>query len=203
MANPAQVKSIGSLQSMTAALECFHADAASALDELDLEIRRALQWIGDDCRQYWKQEIRRSTERVVEAKLALEHAQMFRGDGERQGSCIEEKKVLEREKRRLQNAESKIEAVKHWSITLERTVNEYRAIRSQFANWLESDLPKAVAVMSRMIAALETYVRLGVGDPHIPIALATLTAATNEEKAASQDQTQDQIAGGEPPPESG
>jgi hypothetical protein len=185
MATPAQVKSIGSLQSMTAALDCFHADAAAALDELDMEIRRAMTWISEDCRQYWKQEIRRSTERVVEAKLALEHAQMFRGDGERQASCIEEKKVLEREKRRLALAESKIEAVKHWSLTLERAVNEYRAVRSQFANWLETDFPKATAVMSRMIAALETYVRLGVGDPHIPIATIIASAAQKEENKES------------------
>ncbi len=184
MPNPARVKSIDSLQSMTAALECFHADVAGALDELDMEIRRALQWIGEECRQYWKLEVRRSTERVVEAKLALEHAQMFRGGDGQQASCIEEKKILEREKRRLQLAETKVDAVKHWAIALERTVNEYRAIRAQFANWLEADFPKAVAVMGRMIAALETYVRLGIADPHVPIALATLTSATNAEKAA-------------------
>ena len=189
MANPAQVKSIDSLQSMTAALECFHADAASALDELDMEIRRATQFIAEDCRQYWKHEVRRSTERVVEAKLALEHAQMFRGGDERQASCIEEKKVLEREKRRLQLAEAKVEAVRHWTITIERALNEYRAVRSQFANWLESDFPKAAAVMHRMIAALETYVRLGIADPHLPIALATLNAAatpTTENAAGSE-----------------
>jgi hypothetical protein len=147
-----------------------------------MEIRRALQYICDDCRQYWRVEVRRSTERVVEAKLALEHAQMFRGGEERGSSCIEEKKILEREKRRLQLAESKVDAVKHWSLTAERAISEYRAIRAQFGNWLESDFPKAAAVMSRMIAALETYVRLGIADPHVPIALATLAPAANEEK---------------------
>ena len=173
---------------MTAALECFHADVCSALDELDMEIRRAMQWIGDDCRQYWKQEFRRSTERVVEAKLALEHAQMFRGIGDqRQGSCIEEKKILERERRRLQLAETKIEAVRHWAITIERALNEYRAVRSQFANWLEADFPKAVAVMGRMIAALETYIRLGIADAHVPIAAAAPNSAA--EKTAGGETT--------------
>jgi hypothetical protein len=181
MSQHANVKSIDSLQSMTAALQCFHADVASALDELDMEVRRALQYICDDCRQYWRVEVRRSTERVVEAKLALEHAQMFRGGEERGSSCIEEKKNLEREKRRLQLAESKVDAVKHWSITAERAISEYRAIRAQFGNWLESDFPKAEAVMSRMIAALETYVRLGIADPHLPIALAALASAGNEQ----------------------
>jgi hypothetical protein len=180
MANPAQVKSIDSLQTMTAALQCFHADVSAAMDELDMEIRRALTWISEDCRQYWKQEIRRSTERVVQAKLALEHAQMFRGGDDRQASCIEEKKILEREKRRLQLAESRIEAVKHWSVTTERAVNEYRAIRSQFANWLDTDMPRAAAMMGRMIAALESYVRLGVPDTHVPIAVAMPDSAEKQ-----------------------
>jgi tyrosyl-tRNA synthetase len=150
------------------------------MDELDMEIRRALTWISEDCRQYWKQEIRRSTERVVQAKLALEHAQMFRGGDDRQASCIEEKKILEREKRRLQLAESRIEAVKHWSVTTERAVNEYRAIRSQFANWLDTDMPRAAAMMGRMIAALESYVRLGVPDTHVPIAVAMPDSAEKQ-----------------------
>jgi hypothetical protein len=184
MPNPAQVKSIDELQRMSASLDCFHSDAAAALDELDMEVRRAMQWIGDDCRQYWKHEVRRSTERVVEAKLALEHAQMFRGGEERQGSCIEEKKILEREKRRLQIAETKVEAVRHWAAVIERAVNEYRAIRSQFGNWLEGDFPKAVAVMGRMIAALDAYVRLGTQNEHVAIApaakVSTDVAKTDE-----------------------
>jgi hypothetical protein len=63
---------------------------------------------------------------------------------------------------------------------VERALNEYRAVRSQFGNWLEADFPKAVAVMGRMIAALDSYVRLGSGNPHAPIALATLAAAREE-----------------------
>ncbi|MCC6125240.1 MAG: hypothetical protein IT426_09780 [Pirellulales bacterium] len=183
MSTPAQVKSIDSLQAVSAALECFHADAAAALDELDMEIRRATQWIGEDCRQYWKQEVRRSTERVHEAKIALEHAQMFRGGDGRPAACVEEKKALEREKRRLQLAESKVEAVRHWALTIERAMNEYRAVRGAFGNWLEADFPKAVAVMSRMIAALESYVQLGIADPRAPIVAAALVSAAEAQSA--------------------
>jgi hypothetical protein len=182
MANPAQVKSIQSLQAMTAALECFHSDASSALDELDMQIRRATQWIGEDCREYWKQEVRRSTERVVEAKLALQHAQMFRGMGDdRRSSCIEEQKILEREKRRLELAQSRVEAIRHWVLTIDRALNEFRAARAQFATWLEADFPKAVMVMGRMIESLENYVRMGIPESHVPIAVVTESAPQKTE----------------------
>jgi hypothetical protein len=162
MGRPARVKSIDALQTMSAAFECFRADASTALDDLDIEIRRALQWIGQDCRQYWNQEVRRSRDAVNEAQIQLHNALTFRRiDKEQRASCVEEKKVVERAKRRLQIAESKVEAIPHWVVTIERVIDEYRASRSQFANWLESDFPKAVAVLGRMIAALETYVRLG------------------------------------------
>ena len=71
---------------------------------------------------------------------------MFRKVSEERASCIEEKKALERAKRRLQEAETKVEAIAHWVVAVEKAVNEYRGSRSQFGNWLEVDFPKAVAV---------------------------------------------------------
>jgi hypothetical protein len=187
MVQSANVKSIDALQAMVAALECFQSDAAAAIDELDMEIRRAVLYISEDCRQYWKQEFRRATEKVVEAKLALEHAEMFRrGDGQR-SSCHEERKALECAKRRLALAEFKLQAIKHWTIVVERAVNDYRPVRSQFGGWLESDLPKAVAVLSRMIAALETYVRMGTPNAQQPIAHA-IQSSTEAQTAENRPQ---------------
>ena len=185
MGRPASVKSIDALQAMSTGLQCFRDEASSALDDLEIEIRRALQWIGQDCRQYWHHEVRQSRDKVTEAKLQLQHAMMFRRiDDEQRASCIEEKKALEQAKRRLQIAESKIEAISHWTVAIDRAVNEYRGSRSQFVNWLEADFPRAVAVLGRMIAALETYVRLGTPvDEHSPTARSA-ESATGEAKTA-------------------
>jgi hypothetical protein len=159
MGRAAWVKSIDALQSMSAAVECFHSDASSALDDLDMEIRRALQWIGEDCRQYWKEEVRRRWDRVTEAKQQLEHAQTFRRIEGQKSSCIEEKKALAAAKRHLDLAQDKLKAISHWVVAIERAVNEYRGIRSHLLNWLDADFPRAVAALSRMIANLENYVR--------------------------------------------
>jgi hypothetical protein len=160
MAGKARVKSIDALQSMSAAVQCFHDDATSALDDLDMEIRRAVQWIGEDCRQYWKMEIHKSWDRVTEAKRELEHAQMFRQIDDHRPSCIEEKKALATAKRRLELAQSKVDAITHWVVAIERAVNEYRGIRSHLINWLDADFPRAVAILGRLTSALEAYVRL-------------------------------------------
>jgi hypothetical protein len=185
MGRVAQVKSIDALQAMTAALACFHDDASSALDDLDMEIRRILQWISHDCGEYWRQEVRRARDRVTEARLQLENARTFRRfDKDRPPSCIEEKKALEQAKRRLQIAESKLEVIPHWAVTIERAVNEYRASRSTFAYWLEADFPRAVAALGRMITSLEAYVALAKPtNDHSPIDREAATS-TNETNAS-------------------
>ncbi|MBN2580973.1 MAG: hypothetical protein JXB10_18470 [Pirellulales bacterium] len=197
MGRPARVKSIDALQAMSAALTCFRDDAAGALDDLEMEIRRALQWIGEDCRQYWKQEIRRGEDRVIESQRQLEHAEMFRRAEGQHSPCVEEQKALARAKQRLETARRKAEAVKHWIVAIDRAVNEYRAIRSHLVNWLDADFPRAVAVLNRMITALETYIRLEAPtDEHdlIARALAASPVQTDDPEKAKEPQT--------PPPES-
>ncbi len=196
MGQPARVKSIDALQAMSAALVCFHDDACSALDDLDMELRRALQWISQDCPGYWKQELRLAKDGVTEARLQLENARMFRRIAEEHGSFVEEKKALERAKRRVQIAESKVEAIPHWAMMIERAVNEYRASRSQFAGWLDSDFPRAVAALSRMISDLEAYVRLAAPvDEHSPIALETATPAEEAKTAEGREKIDDNSIG--------
>ena len=141
-------------------MACFHDDAASALDDLEMELRRVLQWINQDCPAYWKQEQRLARDGVTEARLQLENAKMFRRIADEHKSFVEEKKVLERAKRRLQSAEEKVAALPHWAVMIERAVNEFRGGRSQLANWLDSDSPRAIAALSRMMTNLEAYIRL-------------------------------------------
>ncbi len=191
MGRPASVKSIDALQNMTASMNCFHDNASSALDDLEMEVRRALEWIGHDCREYWKQEVRKARDAVTEARIQLENARAFRRVADEKKSFIDEKKALERAKRRLQIAESKVEAVAHWALAIERAVYEYRGCRSQFANWLDADFPKGVAALGRMITALESYVRLGLpADEHAPITWAAITSKEGEEAARSPQRDQ-------------
>ncbi len=192
MGQAARVKSIDALQAISAALVCFHDDAQSALDNLEMELRRALQWINQDCPGYWKQEHRLARDGVTEARLQLENAKMFRQVADEHKSFIEEKKALERAKRRLQIAEDKIAAIPHWAVLIERAVNEFRGSRSQFANWLDADYPRAVAALSRMMTDLEAYVRLALPvNEQSPIAVPGMASEGNA-KPGDEGQTNDE-----------
>jgi hypothetical protein len=195
MGQAARVKSIDALQAMSATLSNFHDDARSALDDLEMELRRALQWINQDCPGYWKQEMRLARDALTEATLQLENAKMFRRITDEHKSFIEEKKAVDRAKRRLHIAEEKVAAIPHWATMIERAVNEFRGSRSQFANWLDADYPRAVAMLSRMINDLEAYVRLEApaGDQS-PIAVVGEAAG---EKAMQEGEEQKDVGNNE------
>lgn len=189
MSRAARVISIDVLQRMVAALRVFEEEASKALTDLDMEVRRADQWVSEEQRDYWRNQVRRSEDKVAEARIALERARMFTTlQGERR-SCVDEKKALDRAKRRLELSHEKVEAVRRWTHLLDREFLEYRGFLAQLASWLQVDLPRAVAVLKRMQLALERYVLMesSVEAPLPPPNLSAILeqALASEEHAAT------------------
>jgi hypothetical protein len=184
MGQPARVKSIDALDVIASALKTFRADSISALDDLDIELHRALEWIHHDRTDYWKREVRRAEDQVTEAKLQLKQAQTARRMDDYRPDCVDEQRALERAKQRLKVAEQKVKAVQLCAHQIDRAVSACQQARTQFVIWLDADVPKGIAALKRMSGSLETYVALQVPvDPHRPAVLAT--GESQEESAAA------------------
>jgi hypothetical protein len=160
MGRAARVTSIGVLDTTAVAIERFRAEAAAVLDELQIQTQRALEWIRHDRKDYWAEQQRRSWEGLSAARLQLQQAQVSRRIAGREPACIDEKRALERAKRRLETAEQKVQAVRKWTRVIERAVDEFQQSRTQLATWLDTDLVQAVAALNRMSASLESYTSL-------------------------------------------
>jgi exonuclease VII large subunit len=159
MSRFADVRAIEVVPVLAVALQKFGEEAATALTDLELEVNRAIQWISCDLKEYWTQQVRKAQQQVAEARINLERKQMFRIAEER-ASCIEEKKALEAAKRRLHLCQQKLQAVRRWSQALARQFMEYKGRVAALSGWLQTDLPKGVAVLKNMAGALETYVQV-------------------------------------------
>ena len=96
-------------------------------------------------RNIWSAEVRRGGEQVNQCRLQLQQAMTYRRVADHQPTCIDEKRALAAAKRRLQVAQEKLEAVRHWSRVIDRAVDEYRAGRAPLAAFLDGDLPRALA----------------------------------------------------------
>jgi len=175
MTAPANVRSIDALQRLGVALEVFQHEASVALDDLTMDLQRAIQWVEVDQREYWVQELRRAEAAVNEAKLNLSRKKMFR-IGDREPACDEEKKALEMAKRRVERAREKLEAVRRWGRLLEREAVECKSGVAPLAQWVETDVPRAVAVLKQLTGALEAYVDVARLDATVEAELATLVA---------------------------
>jgi hypothetical protein len=158
MSRFARVTSIEALATLTSALQKFRDDAASGVDELDTEIRRAIEWIHHDRREFWAHELRRAEERVSQARVVLQQARTARRMVDHDPACIDEQRALDRARQRVETARRKIEAVRHCQRAIDQAVDEFRRTRTQFIAWLDTDFVQGIAALGRMTASLESYV---------------------------------------------
>ncbi len=157
MSGQADVKSIDTLAFVKAALANYAHESGQALAEVEIEGRRAVEWITVDRAEFWKAEVRRSADLVNQAMKDLEHCRTFKKVGDNQPSCIEEKKALEKAKARLAFAEQKQEAVRRWTPVVQQQFRETGVRMVHFRDIIDVQIPKAVARMERMLKSLDAY----------------------------------------------
>ena len=156
MERSAQVTSIDAIREFRSALLQFGSEAEDAVVMLTLEARKAIQWLQQDRSRYWPDQTRKAQEGVVQARNDLDRCQLHYGS-EHAPSCFDQKKRLERTKRRLRFCEEKVKAVKRWINTLRQELDDFDGELAKMNNWLETDLPRASAALERMLRALDKY----------------------------------------------
>jgi hypothetical protein len=156
MERSAQVTSIEAIREFRAALLQFGGEAEDAVVMLTLEARKAIQWLQLDRARYWPEQTRKAQEWVVQARNELERCQLHYGS-ENAPSCFDQKKRLERAKKRLRLCEDKVKSVKRWIQTVRQELDDFEGELAKLTNWLEVDLPRAAAALERMLHALDKY----------------------------------------------
>ena len=157
-AQSANVTSIDALQSVKATLVQFCADVESALVAMELEARRPVEWIEGDRARYWPQQARRASDLVQEARQALDRCEI-RVSSQDRPSCYDEKKALEKAKRRLQLAEDKVRVLRRWGSEMQKATEDFSTQVARLRSFLETDITKAISAAERMSAALDRYVQ--------------------------------------------
>ncbi|MEN6459690.1 MAG: hypothetical protein ABFC63_12255 [Thermoguttaceae bacterium] len=145
---------------LSAGLSKFRGEALNALEDLAIEVRRARDWIHQDRRDYWQRELQRAYEKLNVARIQLQQARTSRRVGDHEPACLEEKRLVERAKRRVELAHQKVAAVRHWANAIDRAIDDFQRTRTQFAAWLELDLPQATAALNQMSESLVSYISM-------------------------------------------
>lgn len=157
MSGQADVKSIDTLAFVKAALASFAHEAGQALGEVELEGRRGVEYVTMERAAHWKTEVRRAGDAVNKAIKDLEHCRAFKKVGDNTPSCVEEKKNLDKARKRLEYAEQKEATVRRWKPVVEQQFRETCVRLVHFREVIDVNCPKAMAVLERMLKALDAY----------------------------------------------
>ncbi len=155
----ANIRDIQVVREFRAALLEFMDEANSALELMSVELQRAMAWIEQDRPHYWTNQLRKGFDGVAEARSALNRCQMRTVAGQR-SSCIEEKQAFAKSKIRLQHCQDQLENVKRWSTKLRHEGNEFRGRLAGLKRMIESDLPRACALLEKTAEVLEAYAEM-------------------------------------------
>ena len=158
MAKTAHITSTEAVVALRAALLQFAEDANHAIVALSMEGRRPVDWIEQDRTLYWPREMRKASDRVVEARLELQRCELTIS-GEDRKACIQEKKNLQKAKQRLELTEERISAVRRWKNEIRKAVEEFEVQVAKLQRYLETEIPIGAVELQRMATALEAYTK--------------------------------------------
>lgn len=157
MTTPARVRSVESLREGRTALARFVDEARGALNDIDGDAIKTLNWLQYDRITYWQRQVKVRTEAASQARIAFQRKKLISMKEEEQ--AIEEWQALQKANRSLQVAEDKLEKTKHWIRLFEREHTLYRGQIHAMSDTLQRDIPHAMSRLDRMVASLEAYAR--------------------------------------------
>jgi hypothetical protein len=157
--NGADVHAIDALEDWHNALCLFREDASESLSSVALEIRRAFDWIDEEGKA-WQGEVRDAEEAVVRAKAELAQRKTPDYSGRIPDTSVQEEN-LARAKARLRFAEGQVEVCRKWALRLPKMISEeYDGRSRRLNNFLEADLPTAIAHLNTRIQSLHAYTQV-------------------------------------------
>jgi hypothetical protein len=183
MADAADVRSIDTVREWHASLAEYGDGLAEALAGVEMEIRRAFEWLNEQGAR-WQRAVREREEEVVRAKAELSQRKFPNWDG-RMPDCSVQEKALRLARARLEHAEDQVEKCRAWVGKLPKLIDEvYRGASRRLSNFLEVDLRKGLADLGQRLAALESYASLRADYAPTPLA-SSVTAAPAQPAAVT------------------
>ncbi len=155
----AHVRDLEAIRRFRVSLLKFAEELEKSLQAMFLEVQHGLEWIEHDRPHYWTMQTRKAFDLVASTRTALNTCQMRTVAG-RRPSCIEEKLAHDKAKRRLQHCQEQTEHLKRWVVKIHHDCDEFHGRLSRLRRLLETEIPKAVALLERTTAILEAYAEI-------------------------------------------
>lgn len=149
--------SLGVLIQLKSSLGFFSGDADSALSEMELIIRSAMNWL-DQCEQDWKKEERKRRPPLEAAKKALLLCERMSTAQKNPNLCAPQRTIYMRARKYYEEAEHELKVVIGFRKALDIAINDYRRQAFRLKNVvLAVEIPKAQAFLDKRISIVQQY----------------------------------------------
>ncbi len=155
---PARIDSPEVIKELRVQFAKFDEACRQALSGCDSEVKATDSWLRSDQRIFLKMQVRKCDEAVNVAQSEYNAARWGAADLSR-STGMEEKRALDRAKRRKEEADGRVAALERWSVRLEDSVDKLRKPCIVLSNLLNHNTPRAMASIDRMLDSLEEYFR--------------------------------------------
>jgi len=153
MADEARVRSVESLEYFRSALIVFHSKARKAVAHAEDGVKRGRYWMEYDMHTHWTQELKKRSRKLAQAQQELLTAKLSKY----QDSVMLQEKLLRRAKEDVVEAETKLRNIKRWAREFDRTYDPAMKGLGHLSDYLEHDMPRAVAWMEQALKTLGSY----------------------------------------------
>ncbi|MGH7968178.1 MAG: hypothetical protein ACREIC_05555 [Limisphaerales bacterium] len=153
MPEQARVTSLGALESFRSHLIVYLSQVRPLLEEVSAGVVRTRLWIENDQRTYWENQIRRRNKELQEAQQALFSARI---GSLKQGTSAEQL-LVQRAKRQVEDADSKLRVLKRWNRDYDGRVDPLVKHMEKLHTILSNDMVKAVVYLTQAIGTLAAY----------------------------------------------
>ena len=149
----AHVTSTDAIESFRASLIAYLGKARPIVEDASDEVMRMRQWLQQDRRTHWENQLRRRTRELENANQALYSARLA---NLREVTTAEQAAVL-RATRALNEAEEKLRLVKRWTLEFDQRVGPLVKQLEQLRTMLSNDMPKAAIHLAQVLKMLDAY----------------------------------------------
>lgn len=153
MADQARVTAVEAIEGFRSQLIVFLSKARPTLEEASSELIRTRQWLQNDQRRHWMNEMRLRTRKLERAQNELFDSKLTRGD---QASAAQQMAVL-RAREAVREAETKLAAVKKWERELENRADPLVKQIEQLQHYFSTNMAAGVAHLAQIVRTLDAY----------------------------------------------
>lgn len=152
----ARVTSVDAIVAFRAAVVSFLDRGPAALGSLRQETHRTMMWLEQEQPRYWQEQLRRGYDKIASARSNLDACRMKTIAGHR-SACIEEQVALRKAKARVDYCLEQVDVTRRWALRAREEADEFLGKIAPLDRALQQDVPTMIAVLERMILAIEAY----------------------------------------------